>query len=115
MHNFEIVFVFDVVHIIQESSLCNATQGLHFSVFRMTSCLYGPLFSFSEPKLHFSLQPTIHNVINKNYVMFQLSMKKVGVMKTSAVEEYTKSINGELHQNLNIHVSSVEEAVQKLR
>ena len=42
-------------------------------------------------------------------------MKKVGVMKTSAVEEFTKSINGELHQKLNIYVNSVEEAVQKIR
>ena len=48
-------------------------------------------------------------------MLFQLSMKKVGVMKTSAVEEFTKSINGELHQKLNIYVNSVEEAVQKIR
>ena len=64
---------------------------------------------------HYSHLANLNSTFNTINNPFQLSMKKVGVMKTSAVEEYTKSINGELHQNLNIHVSSVEEAVQKLR
>ena len=36
-------------------------------------------------------------------------------MRTSAVEEFTKSINDDLYARLNTYVSSVEEAVQKLR
>ena len=48
-------------------------------------------------------------------IVLQLTTKRVGVMRTSAVEEFTKSINDDLYARLNTYVSSVEEAVQKLR
>ena len=55
------------------------------------------------------------NTVLLVFYLFQLTSKRVGVIKTSAVEEYTKSINGELHSRLNIYVKTVEEAVQKIR